>query len=83
MKDLGEAHYVLGIEILHDKSGGVLGLSQKTYIDRILKRFNLHSCTPQKTQISKGDKLSKSQCPDNDVDKARIQTDHMHQLWVA
>ena len=27
MKDLGEAHYVLRIEILHDRSRGVLGLS--------------------------------------------------------
>ncbi|KAH9714963.1 Integrase catalytic domain-containing protein [Citrus sinensis] len=74
MKDLGEAHYVLGIEILRDRSRGILGLSQKTYIDRVLKRFNLQSCAPGKAPISKGDKISKSQCPDNDVDKARMQT---------
>ncbi|KAH9669477.1 Integrase catalytic domain-containing protein [Citrus sinensis] len=72
--DLGEAHYVLGIEILRDRSRGVLGLSQKTYIDRILKRFNLQSCALGKAPISKDDKISKSQCPDNDVDKARMQT---------
>ncbi|KAH9657984.1 hypothetical protein KPL70_023305 [Citrus sinensis] len=74
MKDLGEAHYVLGIEILHDRSKGFIGLSQKIYIDRILKRFNLQSCASGKAPISKGDKLSKSQYPDNDVDKARMQT---------
>ena len=74
MKDLGEAHYVLGIEILRDRSRRILGLSQKTYIDRILQRFNLQSCAPGKAPISKGDKISKSQCPDNDVDKARMQT---------
>jgi hypothetical protein len=33
MKDLGEASYVLGIQILRDRTDGVLGLSQKTYID--------------------------------------------------
>ena len=60
MKDLGEAHYILGIEILRDRSKRVLGLSQKTYIDRILKRFNLQSCALGKAPISKGDKLSKS-----------------------
>jgi hypothetical protein len=27
MKDLGEASYVLGIQILHDRTNGVLGLS--------------------------------------------------------
>ena len=74
MKDLGEAHYLLWIEILRDRSRRVLGLSQKAYIDRILKRFNLQSYAPGKASISKGDKLSKSQCPDNDVDKARMQT---------
>ncbi|KAH9735468.1 Integrase catalytic domain-containing protein [Citrus sinensis] len=31
------------------------------------------SCAPGKAPISKGDKISKSQCPDNDVDKARMQ----------
>ena len=60
MKDLGEAHYVLGIEILRDRSRGILGLSQKTYIDRILKRFNLQSCALGKAPISKCDKISKS-----------------------
>jgi hypothetical protein len=29
MKDLGEASYVLGIEIHRDRKNGVLGLSQK------------------------------------------------------
>jgi len=33
MKDLGEAAYVLGIQILRDRNNGVLELSQKTFID--------------------------------------------------
>ena len=41
MKDLGDASYVLGIQILLDKAIGVLSLYQKTYIDRVLKRFNI------------------------------------------
>jgi len=32
MKDLGEAAYVLGIQILRDRNNGVLELSQKTFI---------------------------------------------------
>jgi hypothetical protein len=32
MKDLGEASFVLGIEIRRDRSKGVLGLSQNAYI---------------------------------------------------
>ena len=44
MKDLGEASYVLGIKILRDRANGVLKLSQRTYIEKILRRFNMHNC---------------------------------------
>ena len=37
MKDFGEASFVLEIEIHRDRSKGVLGLSQKEYIKKILK----------------------------------------------
>jgi hypothetical protein len=34
MKDLGDAPYLLGIEIHQDKTRSVLGLSQRAYIDK-------------------------------------------------
>ena len=37
MKDLGEASFVLGIEIHWDRRKGVLGLSQKAYLEKVLK----------------------------------------------
>ena len=39
MKDLGEASFVLGIQIHRDRSWGILGLSQKAYIEKILERY--------------------------------------------
>ena len=39
MKDLGDASFVLGIQIHQNRSWGILGLSQKSYIEKILKRF--------------------------------------------
>jgi hypothetical protein len=42
MKDLGEASYVLGIEIHRDRKNEVLGLSQKAYLEKILKKYNMH-----------------------------------------
>ena len=39
MKDLGNAYFVLGIQIYRDRSRGILGLSQKSYIDKLLSRF--------------------------------------------
>ena len=41
MKDLGEATYILGIKIYRDRSERFLGLSQFTYIDKMLNRFSM------------------------------------------
>ena len=65
MLDLGEAFVVLGIEIYRDRSRGVLGLSQKAYISKVLERFNMTTCSPSAAPTVKGDKLSKQQSPHN------------------
>ena len=41
MKDLGEAAYILGIKIYRDRLRRLIGLSQCTYIDKVLKMFNM------------------------------------------
>ena len=41
MQDIGDTSYVLGIEIYHNMSKRILGLSQKPYINKILKKFNM------------------------------------------
>src|SRR4051812_6932411 len=40
MKDLGEATYILGIKIYRDRSRRLIGLSQSTYLDKILKKLS-------------------------------------------
>jgi hypothetical protein len=65
MKDLGEAFYALGIEIHRDRRKEVLGLSQKSYIEKVLKKFNMHKCNPTPAPIVKGVKFGKFQCPRN------------------
>jgi hypothetical protein len=55
MKDLGEASFVLGIEIHRDRGKWVLGLFQKTYIEKVLKKFNMHKYSASPTPIVKGD----------------------------
>lgn len=72
MKDMGEAAYVLGIEIHRDRSKGMLGLSQKSYISKILERFGMKNCTPGPSPIVKGDKVSSKQCPQNEVEKRQM-----------
>ena len=62
MKDLGEAAYILGIKIYRDRSKRLIGLSQDTYIDKILKRFNMEQSKKGFLPVSYGmrfsDKLS-------------------------
>jgi Reverse transcriptase (RNA-dependent DNA polymerase) len=41
MKDLGEATYILGIQIFRERSKRLIGLSQSTYIGKVLERFNM------------------------------------------
>ena len=72
MKDLGEASFVLGIEIHRNRSRGLLGLSQRAYVDRILERFNMQQCKSGIAHVCKGDKLSLSQCPHSDFEKAQM-----------
>ena len=74
MKDLGKAFYVLGIKILHDRANGMLKLSQRTYIEKILKRFNMHNCSSTRAPIVKGDKFSKAQCSQNDDEREETST---------
>ena len=63
MKDSGEASYILSIQILCERLSDILRFSQQTYIERILKRFNMQSCSSGKAPIVKDDRFSKGQCP--------------------
>jgi hypothetical protein len=74
MKDLGEASYVLGIEIHWDRGKWVLGLLQKSYIEKVLKKFNMHKCNPTPAPIVKGIKFEKFQCPRNqyEIDETKV-----------
>lgn len=68
MKDLGEASYVIGIEIHRDRANGTLGLSQKAYIERVLNRFNMQHCSPTVAPVIKGDVFGSHQCPKTEVE---------------
>nr|CAE03845.1 OSJNBb0089K06.4 [Oryza sativa Japonica Group] len=63
MKDLGEAAYILGIRIYRDRSKRLVGLSQSTYIDKVLKRFNMQDSKKGFLPMSYGINLGKNQYP--------------------
>jgi hypothetical protein len=65
MKDLGEASFVLGIKIHRDRRKGVLRLSQKAYIEKVLQKFSMQKYSSSPAPIVKGDRYGDFQCPRN------------------
>ena len=72
MKDLGEAAYILGIRIYRDRSKRLIGLKQDTYIDKILKWFNMQDSKKGFLPMSQGITLGKTQCPMTPDEQARM-----------
>ena len=59
MKDKGKTIYIISIEIHRDRFLELLGLSQKTYISRVLKKFGMEKYSYGCAPILKGNKLNK------------------------
>ncbi|GJR13998.1 retrotransposon protein, putative, ty1-copia subclass [Tanacetum coccineum] len=72
MKDLGDATYVLGIKIYRDRTRHLIGLSQDTYLDKILKRFNMENSKKGILPLHHGIKISSDLCPKNDDELDKI-----------
>ena len=64
IKDIEEAKLILGMKISRSKNGDVV-ISQRAYAKRLLKRFNMHSCSPLTTPLPYELSLSMEDCPAN------------------
>ena len=63
MKYLNEATYILGIKIYRDKLRCLIGLSQSTYLGKVLKKFEMDQSKKGFLTVLQGVKLSKTQSP--------------------
>ncbi|KAK8569060.1 hypothetical protein V6N12_007592 [Hibiscus sabdariffa] len=72
MKDLGDAAYILGVKIYRDRSRRLLGLSQSTYIDKVLKRFSMEESKRGFLPMRHGISLSKEMCPSTPQERERM-----------
>src|SRR3954470_15379930 len=63
MKDLGEVSCILGIKIYRDRSRSLIGISQSTYLDKILKKFKMDESKKGFLPLLQGTTLSKTQSP--------------------
>ncbi|KAL0544221.1 hypothetical protein IC582_019334 [Cucumis melo] len=63
MKDLGNAQYVLGIQIVRNRKNKTLAMSQTSYIDKMLSRYKMQNSKKGLLPYIYGIHLSKEQCP--------------------
>ncbi|KAK4354452.1 hypothetical protein RND71_026646 [Anisodus tanguticus] len=72
MKDLGEACYILRIRIYRNRPNRLLGLSQSTYIDKVLRRFSVENSKKGNLHMGQGIKLSKKDSPSTVAELERM-----------
>jgi hypothetical protein len=56
--DLGDCHWLLGMEIIRDRSKRRLTLSQQAYTMRVLEQFNMLQCKPRPIPLTHQGELS-------------------------
>ncbi|PIL25828.1 transcription factor [Ganoderma sinense ZZ0214-1] len=63
MSDLGDLHWILGIEVRRDRQARTIAISQRSYIDTIVSRFNLDEAAPLSIPLQPGSPLGNHQSP--------------------
>src|SRR4051812_32522015 len=63
LRDLGPTSFLLGIQIIRDRSKHQISLCQRQYIIDMLETFNLSDCNPVTTPMEPGLTLTKSSSP--------------------
>jgi hypothetical protein len=69
MKDLGLAKQILGMKISRDRKKEKLWLSQESYIEKVLDRFNMCKANPMSSTLAGYLKLSSKQSPTSEKEK--------------
>ena len=59
MKDLGDLHHFLGMEVVRDLAGGVVWFGQSTYTIRLLYKFGMAGLKPVSTSADPESRLVK------------------------
>ncbi|KAI5748286.1 hypothetical protein M8J77_023876 [Diaphorina citri] len=62
IKDKGQVKNFLGLEIEHDMENGILKIKQSSYIDKMLKRFNMEDCNETPIPIDPKFSLDDNAC---------------------
>lgn len=65
MKDLGEIHYILDMQVTRNRENCIISLNQQKYLENILQRFGMKDCKTLATPLDSNSKLSSDMSPQN------------------
>ena len=77
--DLGDLHWILGIEVRRIREDRKILLSQRLYIDSILRRYGLDDLKPVSTPMDPNTKLTSAQSPTTTEDIAKMRNVPYHE----
>jgi hypothetical protein len=73
MKDLGDLHFFLGMEVERDRAQHLLCINQIGYVKEILKRFHMEDCKAIRVPLDPKTKLKKNENKDVEMVKVPYQ----------
>lgn len=71
--DLGELHWILGIQVIRDQNARTIYLNQTAYIHSFLERFGMTNCVPTHTPLAIKECLTTAQSPSTPEEKRRYE----------
>ncbi len=80
--DLGELHWLLGIEVRREREAGRLFLSQRSYLESIIRRYGFDDLKPLSIPMDPNVRLSSAQSPSTTQDFARMRDVHITKPWA-
>ncbi len=74
LKDMGELHYFLGVNVIQNAAAGDVWIGQPNYAQAILKKFGMNECKAVSTPVTPGTKLLQATNDSEMVDKELYQS---------
>jgi len=72
ISDLGPINWLLGMKVMRDRDARTIALSQTTYVDAILTKYNFSNLKPLSIPMDPNIQLSCNQAPSSPTEAARM-----------
>jgi hypothetical protein len=83
IKDLGDVSQILGLQVNRDREKGILTLSQRPYVEALIKEYGLEDAKPITTPISDRNALTKGRTDEILADQNQYQRAIGSLMWIS